>query len=98
MTDIEVERHYSRGDLFQEITDALVAEGVDLTNLKPEDLDPVEHFHGRGLAATADLAASLAPAPEHEILDIGCGIGGPARYFARTFGCRMVGIDLTAEF
>mgnify|MGYP006413133783 FL=1 len=98
MADIEVERHYSRGDLFQEITDALVAEGVDLTNLKPEDLDPVEHFHGRGLAATADLAASLAPAPEHEILDIGCGIGGPARYFARTFGCRMVGIDLTAEF
>ena len=98
MTDNEVERHYSQGDLYRGITDALAAAGVDLANLEPEELDPVEHFHGRGLAATADLAASLAPAPEHEILDIGSGIGGPARYFARTYGCRMVGIDLTAEF
>lgn len=98
MTDNEVESHYSRGDMYQAITAALEAAGLDTANLTPEDLDPLEHFHGRGLAATADLAVSLAPAPEHEILDIGSGIGGPARYFARTFGCRMVGIDLTAEF
>jgi len=98
MPDNEVETHYSRGDLYQAITNALVAAGKDLANLQPEDLDPVEHFHGRGVAATAELAASLEPLPEHEILDIGSGVGGPARYFARTFGCRVTGIDLTAEF
>ena len=32
------------------------------------------------------------------VLDIGSGLGGPARYFARRFGCRVSGIDLTAEF
>jgi len=28
----------------------------------------------------------------------GCGIGGPARYFADRFGCHVTGIDLTIEF
>lgn len=30
--------------------------------------------------------------------EIGAGIGGPARYFARHHGCRVTGIDLTEEF
>ncbi len=94
----EVETHYSRGDLYQAIADALTAVGKDMAHLRPEDLDPVEHFHGRGIKATAELAASLAPKASDEILDIGSGIGGPARYFVRTYGCRVVGIDLTAEF
>ena len=98
MAGNEVEAHYSRGDLYRTIADALTAAGKDMNDLRPKDLEPLEHFHGRGVRATAELAASLAPAPEHEILDIGSGIGGPARYFARTFGCRVVGVDLTAEF
>ena len=98
MADNEVEAHYSRGDLYQAISDGLAAVGKDMARLRPGDLDPVEHFHGRGVQATADLAASLAPKVSDEILDIGCGIGGPARYVARTYGCRVVGIDLTAEF
>ena len=32
------------------------------------------------------------------LLDIGCGIGGPSRYFATSYGCRVTGIDLTDEF
>jgi len=34
---------------------------------------------------------------EHD-RDIGSGIGGPARYFANRFGCRVTGVDLTPEF
>ena len=37
-------------------------------------------------------------APTDDLLDIGSGLGGPARYFAQRFGCRVTGIDLTAEF
>ena len=32
------------------------------------------------------------------MLDVGSGIGGPARTLAAEFGCRPVGLDLTREF
>ena len=98
MTDNEVETHYTKDGLYQRIMDALVAAGKDTANLQPGDLDAVEHFHGRGMAATAELAENLTPQPGDEILDIGSGVGGPARYFAHTYGCSVTGIDLTAEF
>jgi ubiquinone/menaquinone biosynthesis C-methylase UbiE len=40
----------------------------------------------------------VQPRPGDHLLDVGSGIGGPARYLARRFGCRVTGIDLTPEF
>ncbi|MBV8397936.1 MAG: class I SAM-dependent methyltransferase [Acetobacteraceae bacterium] len=48
--------------------------------------------------ATEELARALDPQPSDHILDIGCGIGGPARWIAYKFGCRVTGVDLTPEF
>ncbi|MFP6772234.1 MAG: methyltransferase domain-containing protein [Alphaproteobacteria bacterium] len=98
MTSDDVESHYSRGDLYQVILDALRSAGKDIENLRPGDLEPLDHFHGRGVAATSEMAASLGLSGDDEVLDIGSGVGGPARFVARTYGCRVVGIDLTAEF
>ena len=39
-----------------------------------------------------------APAPGRHLLDIGSGIGGPARLAASEYGCWVTGIDLTREF
>ena len=48
--------------------------------------------------ATEDMAGLLQVARTDHILDVGSGLGGPARYMAKRFGCRVSGIDLTAEF
>jgi SAM-dependent methyltransferase len=49
----------------------------------------------RGAAATSELAAALAPGRGDHVLDVGCGVGGPARLLAATCGCRVTGVDLT---
>jgi ubiquinone/menaquinone biosynthesis C-methylase UbiE len=66
--------------------------------LSIEALAPYDQFHGRGLEATVEIADALEVRANDHLLDIGSGIGGPARYFAHRFGCRVTGIDLTAEF
>jgi ubiquinone/menaquinone biosynthesis C-methylase UbiE len=66
--------------------------------LSIQDLAPVDHFHARGFPATVDLADRLPVKPDHHILDIGCGLGGLARYFAARFHCRVTGIDMTPAF
>jgi SAM-dependent methyltransferase len=97
-TDHDVSRHYSRGNLLGRLRAALADDGVDPLHPTIDLLAPYDQFHGRGLEATVEIADHLEIAATDHILDIGSGIGGPARYFARRFGCRVTGIDLTAEF
>ncbi len=94
----DISAHYARGDLLGRLRAALLADGVDPDHPTMEALAPYDQFHGRGLEATEELADLLTVAPDDHILDIGCGIGGPARYIAQRFGARITGIDLTAEF
>jgi len=99
MTDANtITTHYSRGDLLGRLAAALKDDGADPARPTFETLAPYEHFHGRGLEATKEMADSLEVRASDHILDVGSGIGGPARYFARRFGCRVTGIDLTPEF
>jgi len=99
MTDLHaVAKHYGRPGLADVILDALKAAGKDIDHLTPDDLAPVDEFHTRGRAATVELAQFLELNGSERILDVGCGIGGPSRYLAKTFGCRVVGVDLTPEF
>jgi ubiquinone/menaquinone biosynthesis C-methylase UbiE len=94
----EVARHYGRGGLLERLLGALSEAGKDIAHLTIDDLSPVDEFHSRRRAATVELSRLLAPAASDHVIDIGSGIGGPARYLAATYGCRVSGVDLTAEF
>jgi ubiquinone/menaquinone biosynthesis C-methylase UbiE len=94
----DISAHYARGDLLGRLRAALLADGVDPDHPTAEALAPYDHFHSRGLEATEELADMLEVSAANHILDIGSGIGGPARYIAQRFGARITGIDLTAEF
>jgi ubiquinone/menaquinone biosynthesis C-methylase UbiE len=96
--ETDVAGHYTQGTLEQRILAALREVGKDPDRLDPDDLAPVDEFHHAGRAATAAFAPRLNLQPGIHLLDIGSGIGGPARYFARHHGCRVTGIDLTEEF
>ena len=97
-TDREVSRHYSGGNLLSRLNAALAEDGIDPDDPSMEALAPYDQFHGRGLEATTEVANLVRANASDHILDIGSGIGGPARYFANRFGCRVTGIDLTPEF
>jgi ubiquinone/menaquinone biosynthesis C-methylase UbiE len=97
-TDHEVSTHYSRGDLLFRLNAALREDGVDPDRPTIEALAPYDQFHGRGLEATAEITELIDACPTDHILDIGSGIGGPARFVAKRFGCTVTGIDLTPEF
>jgi len=96
--DTRITGHYSRGTLHERLRAALAEDGVDPERPSLEQLAPYDQFHGRGLEATEEIADSLDIAAGDHVLDVGSGIGGPARYMARRFDCRVTGIDLTAEF
>jgi ubiquinone/menaquinone biosynthesis C-methylase UbiE len=72
--------------------------GKDPDNLALADLAPVDELHVGGRPATVEFAARLEAGTGMHLLDIGCGIGGPARHFAEERGCHVTGIDLTEEF
>lgn len=97
-TEATVAGHYGRSKLEDLIVAALARDGKDLEKLAATDLAAVDEFHVGGLAATEELAKQMELRPGLRLLDVGSGIGGPARYFASEHGCRVTGIDLTEEF
>jgi ubiquinone/menaquinone biosynthesis C-methylase UbiE len=95
----EVATHYSEDrKLADKIAQYLRAAGKDVGKLKPADLASVDEFHIRGRKATLELAARMNLKASSYVLDIGSGLGGPARTLAETYGCRVTGIDLTQAF
>lgn len=90
--------HYGENDLVERIRMALRSGGLEDRPLSSEALAPLDQFHTRGLAATAELAKAAGIAAGMRVLDIGSGLGGPSRYLAATYGCQVHGIDLSLTF
>lgn len=94
-----VETHYSGSeDLTGDIVAALVRAGKSIDELRPEDLAAIDEFHIRGRQATLELAEKMELDAAGRVIDIGSGLGGPARTVAQVHGCHVTGIDLTRAF
>jgi SAM-dependent methyltransferase len=91
-------KHYTKGGLFDRIMEGLSASGKEAVALRPEDLKPVDEFHIGGVEATNELLDQLEVGKDTRVLDIGSGIGGPARHIVSRHGAQVTGLDLTAEF
>lgn len=102
MSDNSIQDHYAGDDTGSAMASRILAavravSGRDAA-ITPETLAPLDHFNARGLAATQELVALLEPQAGESLLDIGSGIGGPARWIAMQYGCTVTGVDVTAAF
>ncbi len=100
MSDVleDVRDHYRATGLISRLKTALLALGPDDRQLTPRQLATLDQFHTRGLAATAELAKLAGIGAGLSVLDVGSGLGGPARFLAATCGCQVTGVDLSEPF
>lgn len=81
-----------------EIQSALDKEGKSWSQITLEDLAALDELHIGGKAATRALANRSNLSPGSLILDIGSGLGGPARTLATEVGHTVVGLDIIESF
>ncbi len=93
-----VRQHYGGDDLETAILAGLAAAGVDTDHVTVEDLAAVDQLHAGFSPATRYLLEQLDLERDSRLLDVGCGIGGPARMAASWYGCSVTGVDLSPRF
>src|SRR5205814_1872951 len=94
----QTEDYGGREGLEPAILDALAAMGKDTRALTVDDLAPLDQFHGGGKGVTVRFARLAGLGPGMRVLDVGGGLGGPARTLAGEFGCRVTAMDLTESY
>ena len=90
--------YWGREGVERTILDALAAAGRNVDKLTVDDLAPADQFHSGGKASTDRLARLARLEPGMHVLDVGGGLGGPARTLAAHYGCRVTTIDLTESY
>jgi len=93
-----VASHYTRDTLLDYIEAGMVELGLNRETVSVEDLGPVDEFHIGGRIATERFLNDVALVANDHVLDIGCGLGGAARFAALQYDCDVTGIDLTNEY
>ncbi|MFZ4539691.1 class I SAM-dependent methyltransferase [Propionivibrio sp.] len=90
--------HYGTIEMIDRVEEAFRLAGHGDGVIPWEALAPLDQFHFRGYAATSELGKRLSVKPGDHVLDVGCGLGGPARHLASVYECFVTGIDLSQPF
>ena len=98
MANNEIKVHYASPGLDKRIVQGLEAIGKSPASVELDDLAAVDEFHLRGPAATQELIEILEVSADSHVLDVGSGLGGPARRLAKATGCRVTGVDLSEDY
>lgn len=100
MTDYSdaINQQYGRNDINDGILKAFQMAGIDMEDLSLDHLSRFDQLHTGGRKATRKLGEMAGLKPGMKILDVGCGIGGPARTLAADFDCQVVGLDITESY
>jgi len=98
MDDKIVREHYGISGILDSILEGLKSSGKNLRSLEPHDLSPIDEFHTRGKESTIELANLAKIQSSYSVLDVGCGLGGSARFLSNKYGCYVTGVDLTDEY
>jgi SAM-dependent methyltransferase len=85
-------------EIVDDLLQALGAAGLDPAALEIDDLARLDEFHALGRAATVALAELAGVRPGDRVLDVGAGIGGPARFLAARHGAHVTALDATPRF
>lgn len=92
-----IENHYLKEGLYEDITNRLKEQNINLDNVKRSDIAGADEFHVRGAEVSKELANSI-DLKGLQVLDVGCGLGGPCRMLADEYNCQTTGIDLSTEY
>lgn len=96
--DQSVSGHYGWSGLMERIEQELRQHSIDPHRVTVDQLAPVDNYHWHRLAGTLALARLTAITGAERVLDVGGGIGGPARQLAQRFGCNVTVLDLTPAY
>ena len=93
--NIKTMKLYSRVDrVYAQLRDAGIGDDEPI----PLDvLNRFDQYHYHGTDAVDEGIARLALASQHRVLEVGSGLGGPARYIASRVGCTVTALELQPD-
>lgn len=97
-SNTKIQEHYSNPNVRSRVQDRV----TELTEAKSavtwDRFSDLDQFHVGGFKATQEFINRIKIPAGSRVLDLGSGLGGPARFCAATHQCTVTGIDLTEQF